>query len=134
MIFGIGVDLDLGQAGIVGQGRRSKVKVKCQKSCFSITVTLLKAQGQRSGSRSKVETKVIGQGQRSRSNFWSTAIYIRVSALPSAEKSNKYHYQSKVFVRVSVIWTYVYYCTDEVDWLLSTSCVNRSGNVFSWQN
>ena len=28
-------------AGIVGQGRRSKVKVKCKKLCFGITVALL---------------------------------------------------------------------------------------------
>ncbi len=32
LIFGMGVDLDLGVAGIVGQGRRSKVKVKLRKS------------------------------------------------------------------------------------------------------
>ncbi len=37
----LAVDLDLGQVEIVEQGRRSKVKVKCQKSCFYITVTLL---------------------------------------------------------------------------------------------
>ena len=41
LIFGIGVDLDLGKFGIVGQGRRSKVTVKCKKSCFDITVTSL---------------------------------------------------------------------------------------------
>ncbi len=29
LMFGMGVNLDLGMAGIVGQGRRSKVKVKC---------------------------------------------------------------------------------------------------------
>ena len=28
LIFGMGVDLDFGQAKLVGQGRRSKVKVK----------------------------------------------------------------------------------------------------------
>ncbi len=39
--FWHGVDLDLEYAGIVGQCRRSKVKVKCQKSCFDFTVTLL---------------------------------------------------------------------------------------------
>ncbi len=36
-----GVDLDHGWVGYVGQGRRSKVKVKCQKSCFCMAVTLL---------------------------------------------------------------------------------------------
>ena len=92
LIFGIEVDLDLSQAGIEGQGRRSKVKVTCQKSCFGINVALLI--GQRSGSRSKVEIKVIGHGQRSRSNFWSMAVDISGSALPSAAKSNKSHYQS----------------------------------------
>ncbi len=56
-------------------------------------------------SRSKVGVKVIswGQGRRSRSNVWRAAVDIRGSALPSAAKSNKSHYQSKVFVSVSVI-------------------------------
>ncbi len=52
-------------------------------------------------SRSKV--KVMGQGQRSRSNFWRAAVDIRGSALPSAARSNKSHHQSKVFVCVSII-------------------------------
>ncbi len=47
--------------------------------------------------------KVMGQGQQSRSNFWRAAVDIRGSALPRAAKSNKSHYQSKVFVCVSVI-------------------------------
>ncbi len=55
------------------------------------------------GSRSKVEVKVMGQGQRWRSTFWRAAVDIRGSALPSAVKSNRSHYQSKVFVCVSVI-------------------------------
>ena len=63
LIFGMQGDLDLGWVGIVGQGRRSKVKVKCQNSCFDTTVTLLQDQGQRSGSRSKVKGKVTSQGQ-----------------------------------------------------------------------
>ncbi len=45
----------------------------------------------------------MGQGQRSRSNFWCAAVDIRGSALPSATKSNKSHYQHEVFVCVSVI-------------------------------
>ena len=53
-------------------------------------------------SRSNVGVKVIGQGQRSRSNFGRAAVDIRGSALPSAAKSNKSHYQRKVFVCVSV--------------------------------
>ncbi len=69
------------------------------KSCFDITVTLL--QGQRSGLRSKV--KVPGQGPRSRSIFWRAAVDIRGLVLPSAFKSNRSHYQSKVFVCVSII-------------------------------
>ncbi len=48
-------------------------------------------------SRSKVGVKVI------KSNLWCTAVDIRGSALPSAAKSNKSHYQSNVFVCVSVI-------------------------------
>ncbi len=45
----------------------------------------------------------MGQGQRSRSNFWHAAVDIRGSALPSAAKSIRSDYQSKVFVCVSVI-------------------------------
>ncbi len=60
-IFSMGVDLNLGYAGNVGQDRWSKVKVKCPKLCFDITVTLL--QGQRSGSRSMVR-RVQGHGSR----------------------------------------------------------------------
>ncbi len=57
------------------------------------------------GSRSKVGVKVKGRGQRlgSRSNFWCAAVDNRGSALPSAAKSNKSHYQVKVFVCVSII-------------------------------
>ena len=47
-------------------------------------------------SRSKVGVKVMDEGQRSRSNFWRAAVDIRGSALPSAAKSNKSHYQTKV--------------------------------------
>ncbi len=54
-------------------------------------------------SRSKVGVKVMGQGQRPRSDFWRVAVDIRGSALPSAAKSNKSHSQSKEFVCVSVI-------------------------------
>ena len=43
-------------ARLVGQGRRSKVNIKCQRTCFDITVTLGQSQDQRSGSR-------LGQGQ-----------------------------------------------------------------------
>ncbi len=45
----------------------------------------------------------MGQGQRSRPNFWCAAVDIRGLALSSAAKSIKSHYQSKVFVCVSVI-------------------------------
>ncbi len=47
--------------------------------------------------------EVMGQGQKSRSIVWCAAVDIRSSALPSAVKSNKRHYQSKVFVCVSII-------------------------------
>ena len=56
-----------------------------------------------------VGVKVKGQGQdhgssqRSRSIFWRAAVDIRCSALPSTAKSNKSHYQSEVFVCLSVI-------------------------------
>ena len=36
-------------------------------------------------------------------SFWHAAVHIMGSALPSAAKSNKSHYQSEVFVCVSVI-------------------------------
>ncbi len=39
--FCMGVDLDLGQVGYVGQGRKLKVKVKCQRLCFYLAFTLL---------------------------------------------------------------------------------------------
>ncbi len=55
------VDLGLGQVGIVGL--RSKVKVKCQNLAF--------------GARSKVGVKVTGQGQRSGSNFWRSALNVK---------------------------------------------------------
>ncbi len=48
-------------------------------------------------------TLLWGQGQGSRSNVWRAAVDIRGSALPSAAKGNKSHYQSKVFVCVSLI-------------------------------
>ncbi len=83
----MGVDFDIEKAGIVGQGRRSNVKVKSQKSCFDITVTLLRGEGQ-------------GQCQRSgsRSNFYFIAVDIRGAVLLSEAKSNKSQYQSKVSV------------------------------------
>ena len=65
-----GLDFDLGQAVIVGQGRRSKFKVNCQKSCFDITVTSLQDQGRGQG-----------QCQGQRSNFWCTVVDIKGSAL-----------------------------------------------------
>ncbi len=86
LIFCTRVDLDLGYAGIVGQGRRSKVKVKCQISCFDIIVTLLTVKVR---VKVKGRVKVMGRGQRS--NFWRTA------------NSNRGHYQSKAFVCVSLI-------------------------------
>ncbi len=60
------------------------------KIVFYITVTLLQGQGR-------------GQCHGSRSTFWRAAVDIRGSALPSAEKGNRSHYQFKVFVCVSVI-------------------------------
>ncbi len=57
----------------------------------------------RSRSRSKVGVKVMGRGQRSRSSFWHATVDIWGSALTSAVKSNKSHFQSNVVVCVSVI-------------------------------
>ena len=72
------------------------------------------------GQKSWVKVKGRGQGHESRSSFWSAAVDIRGSALPSAAKSNnpkfaseKSHYQSKAFVCVSVIGS-----MDAVDRLL----------------
>ncbi len=50
-------------------------------------------------SRSKVRVNVTGQGQI----LWCAAVYIKGPALLNAAKNNKSHYQSKVFVCVSVI-------------------------------
>ena len=52
-------------------------------------------------SRSKAAIKVKGHG--SRSIFRHTAVDIWDSALPSAVKTNNSHYQSKLFVCVSII-------------------------------
>ncbi len=76
-------------------------------------------------SRSKVRVKVkgrvkvMGQGPMLRSILWHAAVDIRGSALPSAVKSNKIHYRSKVFVCVSVIsWRMRIIAADAVDRLL----------------
>ncbi len=92
----MGVDLDLGQVGYVGQGRRSKVKVNAKNHVFTRLLPCFMA---------KVKGRSQGQGQRSgsRPNFWRAAVDNRGSALPSAAKSIKSHYQFKVFVCVSVI-------------------------------
>ncbi len=52
--------------------------------------------------RSKVGVKVKGhgRGQMLRSHFLHAVVDIRGSALPSAAKSDKIHYQSKVCVSV----------------------------------
>ena len=55
--------------------------------------------------RPKVGVKVKGRGLRS--TFWRAAVNIRGSALPSAAKSNRSHYQSKVFFCMSVISGYM---------------------------
>ena len=52
----------------------------------------VKGQSPGHGSRSKAEVKL-----------WRAAVDIRGSALPNAAKSYKSHYQSEVFVCVSVI-------------------------------
>ena len=70
---------------------------------FLVLRSRSKVRGQGQRSRSRSEVKVTGQGQRSRSTFWHAAVDIRGSALPSAAKSNRSHYQFKVFVCVSVI-------------------------------
>ena len=75
----------------------SEVKVKCQKTCFDITVTLLKGQGQRSRSSSRVKFK--GQGQFSGAQ--RSILGARLCQVQQPAK--KSHYQSKVFVCVSVI-------------------------------
>ncbi len=90
--FWHGVDLDLGQGGIVVQGRKSMVKVKCHISCFTSMLPCFKV---------KVRVKVKGQGKLS--GVQQAICDIRGSALPSAAKSNRSCYQSKVFVCVSVI-------------------------------
>ena len=64
---------------------------------------LLQCQGQRLGSRSKVRVKVTSQGQSSKLNFWCAVVNIRGLALPSAARSTRSDYQSKLFVCVSVI-------------------------------
>ncbi len=96
----MGVDLDLGKAGIVGQGSTSNAQNRVSASlspCFKV--------------------KVKGQGQGS--TIWGATVDIRGSALPSAAKSNRSHYQSSG-VRVCVCnqWAYAGNCADAVDRLL----------------
>ncbi len=92
------VDLDLGYGGYVGQGHRSKVKVICQKCVFTSLSPCFKFKV-----KGRVKVKGQGQGHRSRLIFWCAAVDNRGSALPSAEKGNRSHYQFKVFVCVSLI-------------------------------
>ena len=95
----MGVDLDLGKAGIVGQDHRSKVKVKCYKN--RVLTSLLPCFKAKVGVKGQV--KVMGRAQRSGSNLWHALVDIRGSALPGAAKSKKSHYQSMLFVCVSLI-------------------------------
>ncbi len=74
----------------MGQGSRSNAKNRV----FTWLLPCFKV---------KVKGRVQGQRSGSRSNFWRTAVDNRGSALPSAAKSNKSHYEFKVFVCVSVI-------------------------------
>ncbi len=97
-IFSMQVDLDLGKDGYVGPGRRSKVRSYAKKMCFTTLLPCFEV-------KVKGRVKVKGQChiQRSRSTFWRAAVDIRGSALLVAAKSNRSHYQSKVFVCVSLI-------------------------------
>ena len=65
---------------VVGQGRRSKFKVKCQKLCLASLLACFKI---------KVGVKVKDHCQGQMSNFWRTLADIRDSALPSAAKSKE---------------------------------------------
>ncbi len=65
----------------------------------------------------KVKVKGWGQVQRSRLNLWHAAVYIGGSALSSETKSNKNHYQSKVF-SLCVCNQWADNCVDAIDWLL----------------
>ncbi len=88
----MGVYLGVAWAWIVGQGHRSKVKVKCSKSCFDITVRCLvpcfevKVKGQSLVSRAKVKVKCL-----------------EILGARLAECSNYCHYWSEGFVFLSVI-------------------------------
>ncbi len=59
--------------------------------------------------------KVTGLGQRSRLNFWRTAVDIRGSALPSAAKSNNPHYQFKVYMFVCDVCNELAYAHNHAD-------------------
>ncbi len=75
--------------GYVGQGRRSKVKVKCQNHVFHVCYLALR-------SRSKVKVKVKDHDQMS--NYWHAAVDKRASVLPSAVKSIKSEYHMSVYL------------------------------------
>ena len=82
----------MASSGIVGQGHRSKVKVKRQKLCFDITAKA-SASYLALRSRSKVRVKVKGRGQGHRSKVKVTLLACSGRywgpALPSAAKSKE---------------------------------------------
>ncbi len=82
------------QVRVVGQRSRSNAKNGVLTPLLPYFKVKVKGWGQGQGR---------GQGHTSRSIFWHAAVDIRGLALPSAARSNKSHYQSKVFVYVSII-------------------------------
>ncbi len=85
---------ELCEVGIVGQGCWSKSRSNAKNRVLQYCYLALR-------SKLKVEIKVKGQGQGE--ILWCSAVNIRGSALLSAAKRNRSHYQSKVFVCVSAI-------------------------------
>ncbi len=98
LIFSMEIDIDLGQAGIVGQGRRSKVKFKCSNSCLTsllVAFYLVWGQSQGSESSSKVGVKV--------KYIRSLACQVQQKAITLNFEVKGGHYRFEGFVCVSVI-------------------------------
>ena len=91
---------------VVGQRSNAKIRVLTSLLPCSKVRIKVKGRGQGHGLRSRVVSETTGEQvliTRVKVKFWCAAVDIRGSAVPSAAKSNKSHYQSKVFVCVSVI-------------------------------
>ena len=122
LIFGMGLNLGLTQAGIVCQGRRSKFKVKGEKMCLDITVCCLLP-------NFKVKVKgrfyVRDRGQMSRAQRSILGAWL-------AKKGNHHKAWSKITITrsmyLSVYQLYLGQCSRRQEFSQSTCRVHLSGS------